>query len=63
MSPGTALFLPACLWLPHMTRSEQDTLSLFPTRASPHSSVCPESQPRRVVVADSLLWRQILKKQ
>ena len=62
-SPGKALFLQACLMLPHITHSEQDTLSLFPTRVRPHSSVCPESQPRQVVVADSLLWRQILKKQ
>ena len=36
-SPGTALFLPACLRLPHITHSEQDTLYLFPTRARPHS--------------------------
>ena len=34
-SPGTALFLSARLWLPHITRSEQDTLSLFPPERVP----------------------------
>ena len=62
-SPGTALFLSDCLRLPYITRSEQDMLSLFPTRMCPHCYVSPESQPKGVVVADSLLWRRIMKKQ
>ena len=57
--PSSSCLPPAS---PHYTLWVGHAFPLSHQSAS-HSSVCPESQPRRVVLADSLLWRQILKKQ